>query len=64
MRRSPARATDEFFFPLGLGLVAIGAITLFTDAANSVAHIFIAVGAVWIVFGFLWKRRRPALDDR
>lgn len=65
MTKKPARRADGFFLPLGLGMMTTGVITLFTNTANSVAHVFIAVGAAWIALSFVWRRRerQPALDD-
>lgn len=63
MTKKPARPTDGFFFPLGLGMLSVGVITLFTNTADSVAHIFIAVGASWIALSLVWRRRRITLDS-
>ncbi len=65
MTKKPARRADGFFLPLGLGMLFVGVITLFTNTADSVAHIFIAVGAAWIALSLIWRRRerQPALDD-
>lgn len=63
MTKKPARRADGFFLPLGLGMLTVGVITLFTNTADSVAHIFIGVGAAWIALSFVWRRRRRITVD-
>lgn len=65
MTKKPARKADGFFLPLGLGMLTVGVVTLFSNASDNVAYVFIAVGAAWIALSFVWRRRerQPALDD-